>query len=144
MVATATFSQKARLVCGSAPRPCRCVPRTRQSIRALPEVASVCLDGSQAGLLAGILKPVVAVTEFFFIMRIIMSWDPAYNTGDKLPWSIFYTPTEPVLAPTRKVIQPIGGVDISPIVWTFILSLLNEILLGPQGILILIERQGGL
>jgi YggT family protein len=102
------------------------------------------LDGQQAGLIASVLKPTLAVVEFLFIMRIIMSWDPAYNTGDKLPWAIFYQPTEPVLAPTRRVIQPIGGVDISPIVWTFILSLMNEILLGPQGILVLIERQGGL
>jgi YggT family protein len=111
---------------------------------AISEVAALCLDGQQAGLIASVLKPTLAVVEFLFIMRIIMSWDPAYNTGDKLPWAIFYKPTEPVLAPTRRVIQPIGGVDISPIVWTFILSLMNEILLGPQGILVLIERQGGL
>ena len=111
---------------------------------AVAEVASLCLDGQQASLIAGILKPTLAVFEFFFIMRIIMSWDPAYNTDKKLPWAIFYKPTEPVLGPTRKLIQPIGGVDISPIVWTFVLSLMSEILLGPQGILVLIERQGGL
>ena len=90
------------------------------------------------------LKPVLTIAEVFFIVRIVMSWDPQFNTDKKLPWSIFYKPTEPVLAPTRKVIQPIGGVDISPIVWTFVLSLANEILLGPQGILVLIERQGGI
>lgn len=113
-------------------------------VNAVAEVVSLCLDGQQASLIAGILKPTLAVLEFFFIMRIIMSWDPAYNTDKKLPWAIFYKPTEPVLGPTRKLIQPIGGVDISPIVWTFVLSLMNEILLGPQGILVLIERQGGL
>lgn len=120
--------------------------RLHRSVRvnAVAEVASLCLDGQQASLIAGILKPTLAVLEFFFIMRIIMSWDPAYNTDKKLPWAIFYKPTEPVLGPTRKLIQPIGGVDISPIVWTFVLSLMNEILLGPQGILVLIERQGGL
>lgn len=145
MAATFSCAQKAALLArGPAPRSSRSARRSLQYVRALPEVASLCLDGQQAGLIAGILKPTVAIGEFFFIMRIIMSWDPQYNTGDKLPWAIFYKPTEPVLAPTRKVIQPIGGVDISPIVWTFILSLMNEILLGPQGILVLIERQGGL
>lgn len=145
MAATLSCVQKAALlVRGTAPRPCRRISRKPRCLRALPEVASLCLDGQQAGLIAGILKPAVTVIEFFFIMRIIMSWDPAYNTDKKLPWAIFYKPTEPVLAPTRKVIQPIGGVDISPIVWVFMLSLLNEILLGSQGILILIERQGGL
>lgn len=133
-----TPCRRARLSCQLRPSK-RCV-----CVKAVSEMASLCLDGQQASLIAGILKPTLAVSEFFFIMRIIMSWDPAYNTDKKLPWAIFYKPTEPVLGPTRKVIQPIGGVDISPIVWTFVLSLMNEILLGPQGILVLIERQGGL
>lgn len=102
------------------------------------------LDGQQAGQLAAILKPTLTVVELFFILRIVMSWDPQYNTDKKMPWAVFYKPTEPILGPTRRLIKPIGGVDVSPIVWTFIISLLNEILLGPQGILVLIQRQGGL
>jgi YggT family protein len=108
------------------------------------EVACLALTGEQAGLLASILKPSLTVATLFFVMRIIMSWDPAMNNDKTLPWKLFFVPTEPILAPTRKVIQPVGGVDISPIVWTFLISLTNEILLGPQGILVLIERQGGL
>ncbi|NEP37475.1 YggT family protein, partial [Moorena sp. SIO3B2] len=37
--------------------------------------------------------------------------------------------------PMRKIVPPIGGVDISPIIWVGIFSLLREILLGQQGIL---------
>jgi uncharacterized protein YggT (Ycf19 family) len=132
-------------------RSCKgCIPSSRKSRRlrgradAMGEIAMVALDGQQAGLLASILKPTLTIVEFLFIMRIVMSWDPQFDTDKKLPWAIFYKPTEPILGPTRKVIKPIGGVDISPIIWTFILSLANEILLGPQGILVLIERQGGL
>ena len=90
------------------------------------------------------LKPTLTIVEIFFIVRIVMSWDPQYDTDKKLPWAIFYKPTEPVLGPTRRVIKPIGGVDISPIVWVFLISLSQEILLGPQGLLVLIERQGGI
>lgn len=108
------------------------------------ELASVALSGEQAGLIISVAKPSITVLEFFFIMRIVMSWDPQYNTDKKLPWAIFYKPTEPILGPTRKIIKPVGGVDISPIIWTFLLSLINELFLGPQGILVLIERQGGL
>ncbi len=61
--------------------------------------------------------------------------------GKKLPWSIAVAPTEPVLKPTRQVIQPVGGVDVSPIVWVAFLSFVNEILLGPQGILNLLQRK---
>ncbi len=35
----------------------------------------------------------------------------------------------------------VGGVDVSPIVWVALLSFINEILLGPQGILNLLQRK---
>ena len=61
--------------------------------------------------------------------------------GGKLPWSVAFKPTEPILGPTRKAIPPVGGVDVSPIVWVALLSFFNEILLGPQGILNLLQRK---
>ena len=36
---------------------------------------------------------------------------------------------------TRKLIPPIGGVDITPIIWFGIVSLARELLLGQQGLL---------
>lgn len=44
----------------------------------------------------------------------------------------------------RQVIPLLGGVDVTPIVWVGLLSFFSEILLGPQGLLILIQRQSGL
>ena len=44
-------------------------------------------------------------------------------------------PTEPLLAPTRRLIQPIGGVDVAPVVWLGLISLLRELLVGQQGLL---------
>jgi len=35
----------------------------------------------------------------------------------------------------RKLIPPLGGVDISPIIWVGICTLLREILLGQQGLI---------
>ena len=52
--------------------------------------------------------------------------------GQKLPWSAAVKPTEWVLGPTRRLIPPVGGVDISPIIWFAFLSFSNEILVGPQ------------
>lgn len=43
-----------------------------------------------------------------------------------------------------QVVPLVGGVDVTPIVWVGLISFFNEILLGPQGLLVLIERQGGL
>lgn len=145
---TVPCTMRATRLCCASVTPClsvrrRC-PRTRVQSHALQEIASVALTGQQAGLTATILKPTLTIVQIFFIFRIVMSWDPQLNSGKKLPWSIFYRATEPILSPTRQLIKPIGGVDISPIVWTFVTSLMSELLLGPQGILILIERQGGL
>lgn len=64
--------------------------------------------------------------------------------GKRLPWSIAVAPTEPVLGPTRRAIPPVGGVDVAPIVWVALLSFINEILLGPQGILNLLQRKAEL
>ena len=44
-------------------------------------------------------------------------------------------PTEPVLSLTRRVVAPIGGVDVTPVIWVGLLSLLRELLVGQQGLL---------
>jgi YggT family protein len=53
----------------------------------------------------------------------------------KLPLSLIAWPTEPFLVVTRKIVPPIGGVDITPIIWVGICSLLREMILGQQGLL---------
>lgn len=56
----------------------------------------------------------------------------AQVNSKKLPWSAAVLPTEWILGPTRRLIPPVGGVDISPIIWFAFLSFTNEILVGPQ------------
>eukprot|EP00958_Prasinococcus_capsulatus_P024682 scaffold3886_cov399-Prasinococcus_capsulatus_cf.AAC.39 len=90
-----------------------------------------------------------------------MTWYPDIP-GNKFPWAIAYFPTEPVLAPVRFVITPVrpmnlgasrcsahrsmcgamqvGGVDVSPIAVLFLTSFINEILLGQQGILQMLQK----
>ena len=111
----------------------------------------------------------------------VMTWYPEID-GKELPWSIAFTPTEPLLSPTRKVIpkvrpvpappapcrrvspatagcrsraagahraaprprrpaRQVNGVDVTPIVWVAVLSLANETLLGPQGILVILAKK---
>jgi YggT family protein len=141
------------------------------------------LDSNTAGLLATLLRPVLAITTLLMIVRIVLTWYPQVRHFDycrflsvaktllaglttpfslqvacltllskgsalglqvdvsKLPWLIVYAPTEPVLDPTRKLVPPVGGVDVSPIIWVALLSFINEILIGPQGILNLLQRK---
>ncbi|MEB3212366.1 MAG: YggT family protein [Leptolyngbyaceae bacterium] len=81
----------------------------------------------------------LALFILMFILRIVLTWYPEADLN-ALPFNLVAWPTEPFLAPTRKVIPPWGGVDISPIVWVGILSLVREILLGQQGILTMMGR----
>ncbi|CAM9291770.1 unnamed protein product [Choristocarpus tenellus] len=87
-----------------------------------------------------ILDPILLYFEAAFVARIIFSWYPALDLN-KLPQNLAAWPTEPILKPTRAVVPPAFGVDISPIVWVMICSFLHEILLGQQGILNLISSK---
>ena len=76
----------------------------------------------------------LGLMTFLFIFRIVLTWYPQVNIN-QLPFNLIFWPTEPFLAPTRKIVPPLGGVDISPIIWVGIFSLLRELLLGQQGLL---------
>lgn len=81
----------------------------------------------------------LALMTLLFIFRIVLTWYPQVELH-RFPFSAIAIPTEPFLAPTRKIIQPIGGVDISPIIWVGIVSLLREVLIGQQGLLTMLVR----
>ncbi|MBW4448187.1 MAG: YggT family protein [Spirirestis rafaelensis WJT71-NPBG6] len=90
-------------------------------------------------LTAWILGLVLGLMILLFIFRIILTWYPQVDLN-RLPFNLIAWPTEPFLVPLRKLVQPIGGVDITPIIWVGILSLLREILLGQQGLLTMMSR----
>ncbi len=87
------------------------------------------------------LGPLLGVMIFLFIFRIILTWYPQVDVT-RFPFNVVVLPTEPFLSPSRKIIPPIGGVDITPILWVGIFSLLREILLGQQGLLTMMTRIG--
>ncbi|XP_023736478.1 protein COFACTOR ASSEMBLY OF COMPLEX C SUBUNIT B CCB3, chloroplastic isoform X1 [Lactuca sativa] len=98
------------------------------------------LDPGTAKLAIPILGPLLSAFSFLFIVRIVMSWYPKLPV-EKFPYVVAYAPTEPILTVTRKVIPPLGGVDVTPVVWFGLISFLNEILVGPQGLLVLLSQQ---
>lgn len=90
------------------------------------------MSAASLGML--ILSLLLGLMIFLFIFRIVLTWYPQAELT-KLPFILVAVPTEPFLAPLRKLIPPMGGVDITPIIWVAIFSLLREILLGQQGLL---------
>jgi YggT family protein len=76
----------------------------------------------------------VVLFILLFVLRIVLTWYPQVDLN-RLPFNLVAWPTEPLLARTRKLIPPIGGVDITPILWVALVSLLRQILLGQQGLI---------
>lgn len=54
------------------------------------------------------------IYSFILLIRVLMSWvDPnPYNPIVQ----VIYKLTEPVLAPVRRILPPLGPIDLSPIV----------------------------
>jgi YggT family protein len=95
------------------------------------------MSGMELGSVA--LSLALGAMTFLFIFRIVLTWYPQVELGN-FPFNLVALPTEPFLAVTRKVIPPLGGVDITPILWVGIFSLVREILLGQQGLVTMALR----
>ncbi len=85
-----------------------------------------------------ILGPFLGLMIFLFIFRIVLTWYPQVDLN-RFPFNLIAWPTEPFLVPLRKLVPPLGGVDITPVIWVGIFSLLRELLLGQQGLLTMIS-----
>ncbi len=69
-----------------------------------------------------------------FLIRLILTWYPKIDLSKGF-WLLISIPTNSILKLTRKVIPPIGGVDVGPVIWIGIISFLREILVGQQGLI---------
>ena len=69
-----------------------------------------------------------------FLIRLILTWYPKVDLNQGF-WIVIAIPTSSILNFTRKLIPPIGGVDVGPVIWIGIISFLREILVGQQGII---------
>jgi YggT family protein len=60
----------------------------------------------------------IRIYEFILIGRILMSWIPLDRSNPTIDSIVrfMYDITEPVLAPVRELLPPMGGFDFSPIV----------------------------
>ena len=66
--------------------------------------------------------------NFLLIVRIVLSWIP-HNRYHPII-QIVYNFTEPILEPFRNMINPVGGMDLSPIIVFFLLRLLHGYLVN--------------
>ena len=83
---------------------------------------------------ATVVSVLIQVYEFLLLIRVLLSWinvDPYRPVIDHPVVDILQRITDPVLAPLRRLIPPVGGaVDISPVVALIILEVLRRILVS--------------
>ncbi len=69
-----------------------------------------------------------------FLIRLIITWYPKIDLSNGL-WLLISIPSNSILNLTKKLVPPIGGVDVGPVIWIGIISFLREILVGQQGLI---------
>ena len=102
---------------------------------------SAALSPEALALLRQLLPPLhlvlglaLAAWTLLFLFRIVLTWYPQVDLRQGV-WRLVGAPTEPLLAFTRRLVAPIGGVDVTPVIWVGLVSLLRELLVGQQGLL---------
>jgi YggT family protein len=90
-------------------------------------------------LVANVLRLLFSLFILLFIFRIVLTWFPQLDLN-RPPYNFVAWPTEPLLKPMRKLIPTFGGVDMTPFVWVAIFSLLQELLIGQQGLVTMMTR----
>jgi len=68
----------------------------------------------------------LSIYVWIIIARAIISWVSPYPYHPVVRF--LYRVTEPVLAPVRRIIPPIAGIDISPVIVIFLIYFIQNIL----------------
>ncbi len=98
----------------------------------------VLLQSLSVGLV--VLGLLLAAWTLLFLFRIVLTWYPQVDL-ERGAMRLISQPTEPLLRWTRRLVRPIGGVDVTPVIWVGLISLLRELLVGQQGLLTLVLRR---
>ena len=72
-----------------------------------------------------LIAALIDLYSLVVLVAVILSWLPATRRSPL--GMIVYRLTEPVLAPIRQALPPMGGVDLSPMVLLLALQLLKRI-----------------
>ena len=79
----------------------------------MPEFYAAGFGGAFMFALYRVIDMIISLIYFIIIIRVLLSWvspDP-YNPVVRIIYGI----TEPIMRPFRRILPPIGGLDLSPI-----------------------------
>ncbi len=77
--------------------------------------------------LAQLIGFVASVFDILILVRVLLSWIPVGNNPTiRSIAGLIYSATEPILAPIRRILPTMGGLDLSPIVAIVLLRLISS------------------
>jgi len=74
-----------------------------------------------------IIYYIFEILNLLLVTRILLSWIPHNRYHPIL--NFIYETTEPILKPFRNMINPIQGIDLSPIIVFFLLRVIRNFLI---------------
>ena len=79
------------------------------------------------GSIISLLASLVSLYSFIIFVRVLITWIPGLDPYNPIV-QFLHQITDPVMEPARRIIPPIGMMDISPIVVMVVMSILAQIL----------------
>jgi YggT family protein len=76
-----------------------------------------------------ILSDLINIYKYILIARILLTWLPSINWYNQ-PFRFLRDVTDPVMTPFQRIIPPIGGLDLSPMLLFLLLDLVQRGLLN--------------
>ena len=77
---------------------------------------------------------ILGLVWWVFLIMIIMSWLISFNVINTrnqfvaTVWRMLNQITEPILRPIRRVVPPVGGLDLSPLIVFIIIFFLQQLI----------------
>ncbi|NLD43124.1 MAG: YggT family protein [Chloroflexi bacterium] len=76
--------------------------------------------------MAQLIAYLASIFDVLIFARVLLSWIPiGDNPTLRSIAGVIYAATEPILAPIRRILPPMGGLDLSPIVAMVLLQVIS-------------------
>lgn len=83
-------------------------------------------DQGSAGIFRLLVSWTFTILKVALVVRVISSWLPISPYSGWVRWS--YQLSEPILAPLRRIVPVLGGLDITPIVAYILLNIIESLM----------------
>jgi YggT family protein len=79
--------------------------------------------------LIGLISDAAQVLALLIIVRALLSWVPSIDHGHPLIRAIVRI-TDPILLPLRRLVPPLGGIDVTPIAALLLIQVARYLLIN--------------